>query len=150
MIKTIELAPYRRWFRTTLTIAILLVAGSMLLVWLQANPVLEPSSAKLIRNLLLYGPLCLAFAFTFYIRKQREIMMAIPDFESRKNFHQSLFRKRLYWCVISTTLACTLYWLLTHPFYLYVSLFEIVGVLLSFPHPFIFKRELQDPEIVFI
>jgi|GEM_PF-2663113 len=150
MIKTIELAPYRRWFRNTLTVAILLIVASMLLVWLQASPLLEPSSAKLIRNLLLYGPLFPALAFTFYLQKQRQIMVNITDFETRKNFHQALFRKRLYWCIISTSLACLLYWILAHPFYLYISLFEIVGVLLSFPHPFIFKRELQDPEIIFI
>ncbi len=150
MIKTIELAPYRRWFRTTLTIAILLIAASMLLVWLQIRPELEPSSAKLFRNLLLYGPLFLALAFTFYLQKQRQVMVEIPDFEARKNFHQTLFRKRLYWCIFSTSLACILYWILAQSFYLYISLFEIVGVLLSFPHPFIFKRELQDPEIVFI
>lgn len=150
MIKTIELAPYRRWFRTTLSIAVLLIATSIVLVWMQIRPVLEPSSAKLIRNLLWYGPLFLALAFTFYLQKQRQVMVNIADFEARKNFHQSLFRKRLYWCIISTSLACILYWVLAQSFYLYISLFEIVGVLLSFPHPFIFRRELQDPEIVFI
>lgn len=150
MIKTVELAPYRQWFRTTFTITLLLIAGSILLVWMDLRPSLAPASTKLLRDLLWYGPLVLVVLYTFYIVKQQRKLLLIADFEERKVFHANLYRRRMYGYMVSTFLACVLYWLMATRFYLYISFFEILGLLVGFPRRQIFQRELGDPDIVFV
>ena len=94
MVKTVEMKVYRKLYINFLTIICLMIIGSYFLVRNGISIRWEATQSKMIKNILLFGMIAMAIAYTIYLRKQKDILQGISDFSEKIIFHEKYFKIR--------------------------------------------------------
>jgi hypothetical protein len=110
----------------------------------------EPAQSTQMKNIILFGMVGVAIAYSLYLRKEKEKMQSIHDFDEKLIAHQRYFKIRMWWYLLSTIASCILYILVANTFFLYFALFELLMLIVVFPNKLFFKKELQDDDIIFL
>lgn len=150
LVKTVDMKGYRRIYLSFLSLMTVMAVAVFVLVQMGIYIRLELADPDWIINILLFGMVALAFLYGYYLRKLKIKLLSIPDFEDKLAFHRKYFRIKMWWNLLSGTTSCLLYLLTANRFFFWFVLFDLLGLLLSAPKPFFFRRELNDDDIIFL
>lgn len=141
---------YRKTYFNFLAIMTIMAAGSFFLV--QSGIYINWSSgnSNVITDVLLVTMIGVAVLYSFYLKRLKEKMQSILDFEEKLSFHRKYFNTRMWWNIASGAVSCFLYLLTAHRFFFWFVLFDFLSLLIVFPNKFFFKKELNDDEIIFL
>ena len=150
IVKTIEMKLYRKLYLgyflltcSNIGISYLMQQNGVYIGW-------NNSSSVTTKNILLYGMIGVAIIYSLYLQNQKTKLRSIKDFDVKKEFHEKYFKIRMTWYVISCFVSCVLFLLVGNWLFFYFGLFELFLLLIVFPNKFLFKKELEDDDIVFI
>jgi hypothetical protein len=150
LVKTVDMKMYRKTHLNFLSVMCLMAVASFLLVRNSIDINWNIAVSTITTDALLIGIIGLAILYSFYIRKQKEKMQRIENFEEKLAFHRRYYKIRLWWLLLSGATSCLLYVLTAYKFFFWFVLFDFLSLLLAFPGKFFFKRELNDDEIIFL
>jgi glucan phosphoethanolaminetransferase (alkaline phosphatase superfamily) len=150
MVKTVALKSYRPYFFTFLFAACATTLCSYLAVTAGFFIEWEPGQSRLLKNIFVVAIIASSFGYSYYLRKQREHLQNIEDFDAKLDFHTTVYRKRILWGFLNCLLACILYPVVAYSTFLYFAVFDIILMLTQFPNRVVFSKELNDDEIEFI
>ncbi len=151
MVKIVDMKVYKKIHLNFLTIMCLMAVASVVLV--KNSFYIIPwntAGSKITTDVLLIGMIGLALLYSFYLRKQKEKMQGIIDFDEKLIFHRRYYRIRMWWLILSGATSCFLYVLTVYRFFFWFVLFDFLSLLLAFPSKFFFKRELNDNDVIFL
>jgi NADH:ubiquinone oxidoreductase subunit K len=150
LVKTVDMKVYRKIHLNFLTIMCLMAVASFILVQngFYINWNFEGSTITV--DILLIAMIGLAILFSLYSRRQKIKMQAIADFEEKLSFHRRYFWIRMWWLLLSGATSCFLFVLTSYRFFFWFVLFDFLSLLLAFPNKLLFKRELNEDEIIFL
>lgn len=92
--------------------------------------------------------LLLAVFHSQYQRKQLRRLNAIEDFELRVEAYEKFYRLRMLWFLLSCLVSCFLTIVTGQKLFLYFAVLDILLALPHYPKLSMFKRELNNDEIM--
>lgn len=146
-ITTINLQQYKRLFMQVLIPVVAAIAASILVQRESFT-----FSLFVIQTLAIpiMGVLAvLAFVHAYYQRKRLQKINGMEDFEEKGAAYQRLYTFRVLWYLFSSYTSCLLYVLAMHKLFLLFALFDLLQLIFNYPNRNIFKRELQNEDIIF-
>jgi hypothetical protein len=145
---SIPLSTYRNQFKQILIPQLLLVLVSYLLV--QVSPydfslfAIQRLSTPIMAVLVI-----LSFMHSSYQRRRLAKLYSVESFEDRARQHQRIYQFRLFWFLFSAFTSCCLFVLAQHRLFFYFALFDTLLLVMNYPNKQVFRRELQEEEIIF-
>jgi hypothetical protein len=150
MVKIVDMKIYRKIYFNFLAIMCVMIAAVYLLV----KNGIYLGQFFIQSKTIVYGFLALMLAVTFvyslYLRRQREKLQAIADFDKKLAFHQNYFKTRMWWQILGGATSCILYMITAHRYFFWFALFDLLSLVVVFPNKFFFKKELNDEDIIFL
>ncbi len=150
MVKTVMLKNYRPYYYILLFAAAAITTLSYFLVAAGLYIELPLEQTKLIKNIFFVMIMAASFGYSFYLKKQRNKLRGIDDFDIKISTHYKLYRQRIFWGFLNCLLACILFAILGYKTFFYFALIDIFMVLSQFPNKKVFSTELNDEEIEYI
>ncbi len=150
MVKTIILKTYKPYFFTLLFIAIALTFVSYLMVTAGLYIHFPVEEARLYKNIFFVIIISASFGYSYYLKKQREKLQAIEDYDLKATTHLTLYRKRILWGFLNCVLACILFVMIGYKTFFYFALIDLFMMLMQFPNKAVFSKELNDDEIEYL
>jgi hypothetical protein len=92
----------------------------------------------------------LAMVHSYYQKKKLAALRVINNFDERVEAHQKFYKFRLLWFLFSCLVCCVLSLLTGRNLFLYFAIFDIVAALPFFPALLLFKRELNNDQIMVV
>ena len=90
----------------------------------------------------------LAFVFATNQRKQLSRIVSIEDFDTRVAEYEKFYKFRMLWYLVSCFVSCGLVLLTGRYVFLIYGVFDILVALPFYPSLLMFKKELQNEEII--
>lgn len=150
MVKTVSLKMYKTYFLTLLFSACAATLLSYIFVAAGLFIQLPLDEGRLYKNISLVAIITASFAYSYYLKKQREKLNTIEDYDLKIGIHLILYRKRILWGFLNCLLACILFAVIGYKIFFYFSLIDIVMLLPQFPNKAVFSKELNDDEIEYL
>ncbi|RXK59729.1 hypothetical protein ESA94_11755 [Lacibacter luteus] len=150
MVKTVFLKNYRPYFFLLLFTACVLTLISYSLVAADLYVHLPLEDARLYKNIFFIIIVAASFVYGYYLKKQREKLQAIEDYDLKIATHIILYRKRILWGFLNCLLACILFVIIGYKTFFYFALIDVVMMLMQFPNKAVFNKELNDDEIEYL
>lgn len=147
---TIEIKKYKNFFFSILIIEIAVAIASYILVSNGFYILAGFDPGKKFTSPILLALVVLAVAHAQFQKKKLSKLQQVTDFELRLAEYEKFYRFRLYWFLFSALVSCMLVLLTGRTLFMYFAVFDILVSLPYFPNKFLFKKELQNEEIVFI
>jgi membrane protein implicated in regulation of membrane protease activity len=147
-LKAMDIAPYKKAYIGVLFICILSVTASFLIVWQGYAILANIPETKTVKDIIMYSMIGVAAIFSSYQRKQKQKLATLTDFDEKISFYQKIYNTRLWWHVISCVISAFLLFLTARKFFLYLAIFDLVLMLLAFPNKMLFKKELNEEDLI--
>ncbi len=90
-----------------------------------------------------------AFLHSAFTKNQFHKLSLIENFEDREMAYEKLYRLRVFWFLFSGLVSCGLALLSGRTLFCYYAMFDIVISLNYYPNLSLFKKELNNKEIIF-
>jgi hypothetical protein len=146
---TINVKRYKAIYHQALIGNILQVGALFILLRGGLRLIDDLKAIKVITIPLFAVMIAMAFFHTYYVRNKLSKLEAIADFDERVNEHLKIYKIRLMWHFFSCLLSCFLGVLTGKDLFFYFSLIDTVSMLPLYPNLAIFKRELNNDDIIF-
>ena len=145
---SINLADYKKLFNGAIIPLGMAIVACFLLVKVSSLDF----SALVIQRLalpIMAGLAILSFVHSALQKHKLKKVQAIGDFDEKAEAYQRVYRFRLLWFVISGLTCCFLFLFSRHNLFLYFALFDTLLLWSNYPNQQIFKRELENEDIIF-
>ena len=143
-----DIAPYKKAYTGVLIICILSVAVSFFIVRQGFAILANVPATKTLKDIIMYSMIGAAAIFSFYQQKQKQRLLSFTDFDEKLAFYQKIFHSRLWWYALSCIVSAFLLFLTARKFFLYLAIFDLVVMLLAFPNKILFKKELNEEDLI--
>ena len=143
-----DIAPYKKAYTGVLVICILSVAASFFIVRQGFAILANVPATKTLKDIIMYSMIGAAAIFSFYQQKQKQRLLSFTDFDEKLAFYQKIFHSRLWWYALSCIVSAFLLFLTARKFFLYLAIFDLVVMLLAFPNKMLFKKELNEEDLI--
>ena len=147
-LKAMDIAPYKKAYTGVLIICILSVAVSFFIVRQGYAILANVPGTKTLKDIIMYSMIGAAAIFSFYQQKQKQRLLSFTDFDEKLAFYQKIFHSRLWWYALSCIVSAFLLFLTARKFFLYLAIFDLVVMLLAFPNKTLFKKELNEEDLI--
>ena len=147
-LKAMNIAEYKKAHAGFLFICILSVVASFFIVRQGYAILANIPETKTVKDILMYGMIGVAALFSVYQQKQKQKLSTFTDFDEKLAFYQKIYRTRLLWRVLSCIVSAFLLFLTARKFFLYLAIFDLVLMLLAFPNKALFKKELNEEDLI--
>jgi len=147
-LKAMDIAPYKKAYTGVLIICILSVAVSFFIVRQGFAILANVPATKTLKDIIMYSMIGAAAIFSFYQQKQKQRLLSFTDFDEKLAFYQKIFHSRLWWYALSCIVSAFLLFLTARKFFLYLAIFDLVVMLLAFPNKTLFKKELNEEDLI--
>ena len=148
LLVSIHLEAYRKQFYSMLATLIMVIGISYFLVHFSQYDF----SSFTIRRMavpIMAVLAVLSYGHSFYRKRQLKRLLLLPSFEQKVKAYEQLYRFRLLWFLFSGACCCAVYLLSLHRLFLFFALFDAVMLLMHYPNKAVFRRELQNEDILF-
>lgn len=98
---------------------------------------------------ILFVMVIFAFIHSSFTRNKLRKLLLIEDFEKREKAYESLYRLRVFWFLFSSLVSCILAVLSGRTLFCYYAMFDIVISLNYYPSLSLFRKELNNNDIIF-
>ena len=98
---------------------------------------------------ILFVMVVFAFLHSSFTRSRLRKLLLIEDFDERADAYEKLYRLRVFWFLFSGLVSCGLALLSGRTLFCYYAMFDIVISLNYYPNLALFKKELNNEEIIF-
>ena len=98
---------------------------------------------------ILFMMVVFAFLHSSFTRSRLRKLSLIESFEERVAAYEKLYRLRIIWFLFSGFVSCALAVLSGRTLFCYYAMFDIVISLSYYPNLILFKKELNNEEIIF-
>jgi hypothetical protein len=149
-IFTINLKPYRIRYRLAVIVTGLLIAGCWATVFGGHFVLLAFYRNRQVYLILLAAFILAPLYFGSQSRKKLKSLDGIEDFEEKQQLHEAMYKGRVWWLALMAAGSCVLYLTSGRVYFLYLSLFEYLMLLVSFPNERLIRKELKNEDIIFI
>jgi len=147
---TIEIKKYRDIFFQTLVPKLVAVIATAILVNKGVYLLYGFDPGKKLTLPILLVMAVLAGFHSHYQKKKLAAVQLIDNFGERVEAHQKFYKFRLLWFLFSCLIGCMISLLTGRNLFLYFAIFDIVVALPFYPSLLLFKRELNNEQIMVV
>ncbi|MDF2382491.1 hypothetical protein JMG10_13495 [Nostoc ellipsosporum NOK] len=141
---------YRRLFFRFMLVTVILFAIIALAVF-QFQPEIFPDyfQEQSTRKLVFYIYLGIGFGYGMFIKKQRDKLVALPAIEERIAGHKKYYLTKIIGSSAIAMLAVLFFMITLRYLYLYLGIFQLLWMITNYPFRFIFRKELNESNLLF-
>ena len=150
MNKIVDLSFYKSKFKVFFSITSAILVISYLLVYYGYTLIKNVQDSDQLKNLFMILLIGSAVFYSFWQQKKRRELVKIGDFSERLNAYRTIYLSRLYWHMLSGSVAAGIYFVTGRRLFLIFAVLDLITMMLVYPNKYVFKRELMDDEVEFI